>query len=179
VEEIKRIGRELKYHGVVVDVYADTMEMPDGRTAIWDYIHHNGAAAVIPVMEDGKILLVKQFRNALDRITLEVPAGKLDYVGEPRIECARRELEEETGYRSDHLEYLLSVNTTVALCNELIEIYVADHLIPSKQHLDEDEFVDVQAYELDELCDMIYKGEICDSKTVAAILAYKDRYQRK
>jgi ADP-ribose pyrophosphatase len=130
-------------------------------------------------MEDGKILLVKQFRNALDRITLEVPAGKLDYVGEPRIECARRELEEETGYRSDHLEYLLSVNTTVALCNELIEIYVADHLIPSKQHLDEDEFVDVQAYELDELCDMIYKGEICDSKTVAAILAYKDRYQRK
>lgn len=179
MEEIKRIGRELKYHGVVVDVYADTMEMPDGRTAIWDYIHHNGAAAVIPVMEDGKILLVKQFRNALDRITLEVPAGKLDYVGEPRIECARRELEEETGYRSDHLEYLLSVNTTVALCNELIEIYVADHLIPSKQHLDEDEFVDVQAYELDELCDMIYKGEICDSKTVAAILAYKDRYQRK
>jgi ADP-ribose pyrophosphatase len=179
VEEIKRIGRELKYHGVVVDVYADTMEMPDGRTAIWDYIHHNGAAAVIPVMEDGKILLVKQFRNALDRITLEVPAGKLDYVGEPRIECARRELEEETGYRSDHLEYLLSVNTTVALCNELIEIYVADQLIPSKQHLDEDEFVDVQAYELDELCDMIYKGEICDSKTVAAILAYKDRYQRK
>ncbi len=179
MEEIKRIGRELKYHGVVVDVYADTMEMPDGRTAIWDYIHHNGAAAVIPVMEDGKILLVKQFRNALDRITLEVPAGKLDYVGEPRIECARRELEEETGYRSDHLEYLLSVNTTVALCNELIEIYVADQLIPSKQHLDEDEFVDVQAYELDELCDMIYKGEICDSKTVAAILAYKDRYQRK
>lgn len=178
MEEIKRIGRELKYHGVVVDIYADTMLMPDGRTTVWDYIHHNGAAAVIPVMDDGKILLVKQFRNALDRVTLEVPAGKLDYPEEPKIDCAHRELEEETGYRSDHLEYLLSVNTTVALCNEIIEVYVAEHLIPSHQHLDEDEFVDVQAYELEDLCQMIYRGEICDSKTVAAILAYKDKYRR-
>lgn len=177
MEEIKRIGRELKYQGVVIDIYADTMLMPDGRTAVWDYIHHNGAAAVIPVMDDGKILLVKQFRNALDRITLEIPAGKLDYPEEPKIDCAYRELEEETGYRTDHLEYLLSVNTTVALCNEVIEVYVADHLIPSQQHLDPDEFVDVQAYDLDELCRMIYSGKICDSKTVAAILAYKDKYR--
>lgn len=177
MEEIKRINRELKYQGVVLSVYADTMQMPDGRTAIWDYIHHNGAAAVVPVTDDGKILLVKQFRNALDRVTLEIPAGKLDYPGESRIDCAYRELEEETGYRTDHLEYLMSVNTTVALCNERIEIYVAEHLIPSRQHLDPDEFVDVEAFELEDLCEMIYRGELCDSKTTAAILAYKNKYR--
>ena len=95
---------------------------------------------------------------------------------EPKIECASRELEEETGYRSDHLEYLISINTTVALCDELIEVYVATDLIPSHQHLDEDEYVEVKAYSLDELCQMIFAGELRDGKTVASILAYRVKY---
>ena len=95
----------------------------------------------VPVRSDGKILMVRQYRNALERMTLEIPAGKLDQPGEPGIECARRELEEETGYRSEELEWLLSLRTTVAFCNEKIEIFVARNLIPSCQHLDEDEFL--------------------------------------
>ncbi|MCI8402619.1 MAG: NUDIX hydrolase [Lachnospiraceae bacterium] len=176
MEELKRVKRELRYEGVLVNIYADTIALPDGKEVEWDYIHHDGAAAVVPVRSDGKILMVRQYRNALDRVTLEIPAGKVDRADEPKIECARRELEEETGYRCDKLEYLISVNTTVALCDELIEIYVARDLTASHQRLDEDEYVDVEACDLDELCRMIYNGELRDSKTVAAILAYQVKY---
>ena len=154
-DEVKRVGRELVYQGTILEVYKDHMEFSNGNTAKWDFIRHDGAAAVVPVMEDGRILMVSQYRNALERMTLEIPAGKLDQPGEPGIECARRELEEETGYRSEELEWLLSLRTTVAFCNEKIEIFVARNLIPSCQHLDEDEFVDVKAYTLEELKEMI------------------------
>lgn len=177
-DEVKRVGRELVYQGTILEVYKDHMEFSNGNTAKWDFIHHDGAAAVVPVMEDGRILMVSQYRNALERMTLEIPAGKLDQPGEPGIECARRELEEETGYRSEELEWLLSLRTTVAFCNEKIEIFVARNLIPSCQHLDEDEFVDVKAYTLKELKEMIFSGKIEDSKTIAAILAYESRYVR-
>ena len=176
MEVVKRLKRELKYSGALIDIYSDTVELPNGHIAHWDYIHHDGAAAVVPVREDGKILMVRQFRNALDRETLEIPAGKVDRPDEPKIQCAYRELEEETGYRSDNLEFLISVNTTVAFLDELIEIYVARDLVPTHQHLDEDEFVDVVPMGLDELCQMIYAGELRDGKTVAAIMAYKAKY---
>lgn len=175
-EEIRRVKRELAYHGTVVDVYKDYMEFANGSTEEWDYIHHNGAAAVVPVLDDGRILMVTQYRNALDRMTLEIPAGKLDAPDEPGIECAARELEEETGYKSDHLEWLLTLRTTVALCNERIEIFAAKDLKPSKQKLDEGEYVTVKAYTLEELKRKIYAGEIEDSKTVSAVLAYGDRF---
>ncbi len=175
-EEIRRVKRELAYHGTVVDVYKDYMEFANGSTEEWDYIHHNGAAAVIPVMEDGRILMVTQFRNALDRYTLEIPAGKLDTKEEPGIECAARELEEETGYKSENLEWLITLRTTVAICNEKIDIFVAKDLMPSKQKLDEGEYVTVKAYTLKELKEKIYSGEIEDSKTVSAVLAYADKY---
>ena len=93
--------------------------------------------------------------------------------------CASRELEEETGYRSEKLEWLITLRTTVAFCNEKIEIFVARDLIPSKQHLDEDEYIDVAAYTMEELKEMIFSGEIEDSKTVSAILAYEVKYGRK
>ena len=101
----------------------------------------------------------------------------LDTPGEQGIVCSRRELEEETGYRSDDLEWLLTLRTTVAFCNEKIEIYVARNLIPSHQNLDEDEFVDVKAYSVEELKEMIFAGKIEDSKTIAAILAYDSKYR--
>ena len=176
MEEFKRLKRELKYKGAIVDMYCDTIAVPNGHIAHWDFIHHNGAAAVVPVTDDGKILMVRQYRNALERYTLEIPAGGLQTPDEPKSQCASRELEEETGYRSDHLEFLISINTTVALCDELIEVYVARDLIPSHQHLDEDEYVEVKAYSLDELCQMIFAGELRDGKTVASILAYRVKY---
>ena len=175
-EDVKRMGRELAYQGTGLKVYKDHMKFSNGNTEDWDFIHHDGAAAVIPVMDDGKILMVKQYRNALERDTLEILAGKLDDPDEEGIVCASRELKEETGYSSDDLEWLLTIRTTVAFCNERIEVFVARNLIPGEQHLDEDEFVDVKAYKLEELKEMIFEGKIQDSKTMAAILAYESKY---
>ena len=154
-EQIKRVNRELKFKGTIIDFYQDTMEINGDHTVVWDFIKHKGAAAVVPVTEDGKILMVRQYRNALERYTFEIPAGALDEEGEPGFKCAARELEEETGYKSEELEWLITLRTTVAFCNEKIEVYVAKNLIPSKQHLDEDEFIDLKAYSLDELKEKI------------------------
>ncbi len=174
---VKRIKRELKYQGAIVDIYTDYMQMPDGKVAEWDYVaHRKGAAAVLAVQEDGKLLMVRQYRNALERFSLEIPAGARDSRQEPTIVCAARELEEETGYRCEHLEFLISIRTTVAFCNEEIDIFLARDLIPSKQHLDPDEYLEIEAHSLEELCDWIYEGKLQDSKTVAAVLAYKNRY---
>ena len=133
----------------------------------------------MPVTDDGRILMVKQYRNALERDTLEVPAGALDKEDEPGIVCAGRELEEETGYRSEDLDWLITLRTTVAFCNERIEVYVARNLIPSKQHLDEDEFIDLKAYTIEELKEKIFTGEIQDAKTVSALLAYDSKYGKR
>ena len=122
--------------------------------------------------------MVRQYRNALDRYTIEIPAGGRDYEDEPTIQCAARELEEETGFRSENLEYLISLKTTVAFCDELIDVYVAKDLIPSKQNLDEGEYINVEEYELEELCQMIFDKKIQDSKTISAILAYKIKYNK-
>ena len=176
MDEMKRIDRVLKYKGSIVDVYDDVMQSPTGKIAHWDYVaHRKGAAAVLPVLEDGRILMVRQYRNALDRFTLEIPAGKLDAPDEPKIECAARELEEETGFRSETLEFLMTVNTTVAFCDEQIGVYIAKDLIPSKQHLDADESIDVEEWEVKDLLEMIYTGKMTDAKTIAAILAYAQK----
>lgn len=175
-EEFRRLNRELMYHGTIVDFYKDTIEVPNGNVVEWDFIGHKGAAAVLPVREDGKLLMVRQYRNALDRYTLEIPAGGLNGADEPTRDAAGRELEEETGYRSDDLEWLITIRTTVAFCNEKIDIYVAKNLIKSHQHLDEDEFINVEAYSVEELSRMILEGKIEDSKTISAIMSYKDKY---
>lgn len=175
-EEIKRLDRKLVAKGAIIDYYQDTMQIPNGHVATWDFVKHKGAAAVVAVRQDGKLLMVRQYRNALERETLEIPAGGLNGAGEPTDLAAMRELEEETGYRTDHVELLLSIRTTVAFCNEKIDIYVANDLVPSRQHLDEDEFLDVEAYELQDLIQMIYDCKIQDSKTVCAILAYARKY---
>ena len=175
-EKIKRINRELKFKGKILDFYQDTIEVDGDHTVVWDFIGHKGAAAVVPVTADGKILMVRQYRNALDRYTLEIPAGALDEVGEPGIECASRELEEETGYRSENLEWLITLRTTVAFCNERIEVCVAHDLIPSKQHLDEVEFIELGAYTIEELKEKIFSGEIEDAKTVSSLMAYAVKY---
>lgn len=174
-DSVIRLKRQLRYQGTILKIYEDTV-LANGHEAHWDFIHHDGAAAVLPVADDGKILMVRQYRNALDRETLEIPAGKLDAPDEPKIQCAFRELEEETGYRTEHMEYLMSVNTTVAFCDEAIDIFVARDLIPSHQHLDEDEVIDVEAWELKDLLDLIYSGKMTDAKTVAAITAYAVKY---
>jgi ADP-ribose pyrophosphatase len=172
MEEIKRLKRELVAKGHILDYYHDTMLLPNGHEAVWDYIQHKGAAAVVAITDDGRLLMVRQFRNALDRETLEIPAGALNTADEPPHLAAARELSEETGYTSDNLELLLTIHTTVAFCNEKIDIYLARDLKRGEQHLDEDEFLNVESYTLSELLDKIDKCELQDSKTVCAIQAY-------
>ncbi len=177
---VKRLDRTLKYQGSILKIYEDTVDA-NGHLAHWDFIHHNGAAAVVPVTKDGTILMVRQYRNALDRYTLEVPAGALNFPEEPKIDCAHRELEEETGYKTEKekLEFLIRVNTTVAFCDEVIDIFVARDLEPSVQNLDEDEYIVVEEWTVKDLEEKIYQGEITDGKTIAAILAYARKYDVK
>lgn len=175
MEPIKRMSRELRAQGTIIGLYKDTVEV-NGHIAEWDYIHHDGAAAVVAVNSDGKLMLVRQYRNALDRFTLELPAGKLDEPGESTLECAKRELEEETGYRSHSLEYLLTVHTMVAFCDEKVDIYLARDLEKAEQNLDEDEEINVELWDVEELKQMIYQGKITDAKTVAGIMTYVSRY---
>lgn len=176
--QIKRLKRELKFEGKIINFYQDTMEIDGDHTVVWDYIQHKGAAAVVPITDDGRILMVKQYRNALERNTLEIPAGCLNTEDEPGVVCAKRELEEETGYRSDNLEWLITLRTTVAFCNEKIEVFVAKNLIPSKQNLDDDEFIDLKAYTIEELKKKIFTGEIEDGKTISALLAYDTKLRQ-
>ena len=177
MEQIKRIERRLVHSGAILDIYEDTMLLPNGKTEKWDFVSHRmGAACVLAVKPDGKLLMVRQYRNALDRETLEVPAGKRDSLEEDTSICAARELEEETGYRAGKLEKLLSLKSTVAFCDELIDVYLATDLERvGDQKLDESEEIDVEAWELKDLMDMCYSGEIQDAKTVASIMAYAAR----
>lgn len=176
IPPVVRLDRQLKYTGTILKIYEDTV-LANGHEAHWDFIHHDGAAAVVAVNDAGKLLMVRQYRNALDRETLEIPAGKLDEPDEPKIDCAYRELEEETGYRCDHLEYLMSLNTTVAFCDEAIDIFVARDLIPSKQHLDDDEVICVEEWSVEDLEELIYAGKLTDGKTIAAVMAYARKYR--
>ena len=178
MEKYERIGRELIHKGAIIDYYQDTIKIPNGNIAKWDYIKHKGAAAVVAVKDDGKLLMVRQYRNALDRETLEIPAGGLNSVDEPTDIAAARELEEEAGYTAGKLELLISIRTTVAFCDEKIDVYLATDLQRSKQHLDEDEYLDVETYSIEELIQMVYDCKIQDSKTVAALLAYYNKYRR-
>lgn len=167
----KRINRTLVSKGTIIDYYRDEMLVPNGNTGLWDHIEHKGAAAAVAVNEDGRILMVRQYRNSIERETLEIPAGGLN-PGEDPMKAALRELEEETGFKAANGEKLFELYTTVAFSNEKIYIYKATGLTRSKQHLDEDEFVNVESYTLDELLLMIKNGTIQDAKTISAILFY-------
>lgn len=178
MDEIKRIDRKLVHKGHILDFYCDTIQLPNGSTTEFDFLMHKGAAAVVPVMEDGRIVMVRQFRNAVDRQTLEIPAGGIN-PGESPIDSASRELTEETGFRAGKIEPLLDLNTTFALTNEMIYIYAAFDLQAADRHLDPDEFIDVEYFELKNIIDMILSRQITDAKTIASILAYKEKYKVK
>lgn len=175
----KRLKRELVHEGKIINFYCDTIELGNGKVVEYDYIGHNGAAAVLPVNYEGEILLVRQYRDAVDGFTFEIPAGGKNNTDEKAIDCAARELEEETGFYSNELVPLITINTTVAFCNEKIEIFFTKGLEASTQMLDEEECIEIFAFSLEEILDMIKDGEITDSKTVAAVLAYKEFFLDK
>lgn len=176
--KLHRTGRKLAAEGAVLAFYRDEMVLPDGKEETWDYVCHKkgGGACTVPVLPDGRILMIRQYRPAIDRETLELPAGARDWPGEDPLETAARELEEETGYRPGRMSKLAHILTAVAWCNESTDLYLAQDLEKvSSQHLDEAEEIELCAIPLGELCARIFAGEIQDAKTVAGILAYRSR----
>ena len=172
--KVERLKRTEIAKGAILTYYHDTVKIPNGHICEFDFLGHQGAAAVLPVREDGKLLLVRQYRNALDRFTLEIPAGGLEGPQEPTKEAAARELTEETGFVAGRMDFLLSTVSAVAYCNEKIDIYLARDLQKSERHLDADEYINVEAWEVDDLLELCYNGTLQDAKTVAAVMAYKN-----
>ena len=165
---------ETIYDGKILHVERWQVTCPNGRSATREIVVHKGAAAVVPVYEDGTTLLVRQHRVAVDRVTLEIPAGKLDSVGEDPYDCAVRELEEETGLRAGRMTLLTSLLTTPGFCTEKIAIYLAQELSQGQTHPDEDEFLSLVRMPLEDAVAMIMRGEIRDSKTICGLLMAKE-----
>ena len=170
----KKLSSEDIFDGTLLHVKRDYVGLPNGNKSVREWIKHPGAAAVLPVLPDGRMIFVRQYRYPIQQVTLEIPAGKLDAVDEEPLVCAKRELSEETGYEADKYHFLTKLATTVGFSNEFIYVYAADGLTPGKQHTDEDEFINVVLLTMDEAMAKVKSGEICDAKSIVAILLYRE-----
>lgn len=162
------------FEGRIISLAVEEHSLPDGRLAAFEIVRHPGGAAVLPVLADGRIVLVRQWRPAVAGTVLELPAGRLE-VGEPPAECAWRELQEEVGYRPGRLEKLGEMLSSVGFCNERIHLYLASDLEAVPQALEQDEFLDILTISLDEALARLDRGEIPDGKTALALLLYARR----
>jgi len=172
-EESKLLESRSVYRGSVVDLSVERVALANGETVDLEMIRHRGAAAVVPVTEDGDVVLVRQFRWATRDWLLEVPAGKLDRGEAPEI-CAGRELEEETGYRAGRLDPLGPIWTTPGFTDERIWLFLARDLLLCKQDLEADEMLTVEKMPLERAIEQALHGEIADSKTICALVRAKD-----
>jgi len=168
--EEKQLSREEIYQGSVLNVVRDTVELPNGQTSHREICLHVGAVAIIPLLSDGRVIMERQFRYAHGRVFYEIPAGKLDTPEEDPLEAAKRELREETGALADTVTFLGEIDTTPALMNEKIYLYLAEGITFGERQLDADEFLDVELVPLADLIRMTMRGEIKDAKTQIAIL---------
>ena len=169
LEEVFLSSKEL-FQGALINVEHWLVLLPSGQKALREVVKHRGAAAVVPLDDAGNVTMVRQHRVAVGRFTWEIPAGKLDHVGEDMLDCARRELEEETGLRAENYRLLTVLDTTPGFCNEQIGIYLATGLSQHQMHTDADEFLRVRTFPLAEAIRMIMAGEIHDSKTIAGLM---------
>ena len=164
------VSDETVFEGVLINVSHMQVTLPNGKTAKREIVHHKGGAAVVPVDADGNVYMVRQHRVAVDELTLEIPAGKLEYKGADSRESAIRELEEETGLRAESVEFLISAVPTPGYCDEVLGIYLATGLSQHEDHPDPDEFLHVIKLPLKEAVDRVMKGEFRDAKTVIGLL---------
>ncbi|MBD7914500.1 NUDIX hydrolase [Clostridium sp. Sa3CUN1] len=162
----KVLNEKLIYKGSFIDVLNINVELPNGKNTSRDIIKHPGATAIIPFIDEENIILVEQFRLALNKNLLEIPAGKLDK-GEEPIKCAKRELQEETGYIANNLEYLGCMATAPGFCDEIIYLYKASNLTIGNKNEDDDEFTNVKIVNINKVKEMIKNGEIIDGKTIS------------
>lgn len=169
-----RIDGEQLVDGVLLEVFRDRVELPDGRTSVREWIDHPGAAAVVPLFEDGTTILLRQFRYPTGKVMVEVPAGKCDVPGEDPEEVARRELAEETGWRADRFSRLASLYPCIGYSSERIAFFLARTLSPGDARPEEHEFLETFRVPLTEAVRMALDGEIDDMKTVAALLLARE-----
>lgn len=163
------VSSEEIYKGKIVHLFCDTVRLPNGKEATREVIRHVGAAAVVPLTDEGNVILVRQYRYPFAQVMLEIPAGKLD-IDEDPIDCAKRELIEETGYDAKEFVYLGAFYPSVAMLNEVIHLFLAKNMTLCETNLDEDEFLHVEQRPLGEVVEQVMRGEIPDGKTQTAIL---------
>lgn len=170
----KTINSKLLRQGKKFSFKTDEVELPNGKTITRDVVDHPGAVAIVPILDDGRILLVRQYRYATGKELLEIPAGTLEQ-GEAPDTCARRELKEETGYTAGSMKKILTMYMAPGYSSEVIHLYFATALKAGEKHTEEDEDISTEAYGCDELLDMMEKNTIEDAKTVAGVLSYLTR----
>lgn len=174
----KKIKSEVVYEGTFLTVLRDEVELPNGKGGAREYIPHPGASLVIPVTDSGQLIMIRQFRYPLQQEFVEFPAGKLD-VGEAPLVAAKRELEEEIGQSAKEFRHLTTIHPVIGYSNEKIEIYLARGLYEVKQHLDEDEFLNIFETSFEEAFHLMRQGKITDVKTMIALFWYEKVLREK
>lgn len=174
----KQLHSELVYQGSFLKVLRDEVELPDGKKSTREYIPHPGAAMIIPVTDEGQLVMIRQYRYAVKKIFIEFPAGKID-PGEQPLQTAARELEEEVGLVAKELHHLTTIHPVIGYSNERIEIYLAKGLIPTKQCLDHEEFLDIFEISVSEAMQKMRQGEVTDVKTMVGLFWYNQILSNK
>ena len=164
------VSKEIVFRGAIIRLEHWDVALPNGHHALREVACHPGASAVVALDEEGRILMVRQMRIAVGRLTLEIPAGKLDSAEEDPLDCAKRELSEETGFEADRWQKLTCMETTPGFCNERIHLYLATGLHAGASHPDDDEFVAVTRMPLSEAVDAVMNGTFRDGKTCLGIM---------
>jgi ADP-ribose pyrophosphatase len=173
----KTISTKRIHEGSILNLRVDEVLLPNNKTSKREIIEHNGAVAMVAVNNENDVILVKQFRKAVEKVMIEIPAGKLELDEDPD-QCAVRELIEETGYKPNKITRMFDLSTSPGFCTEVIHMYIAEDLEEAYLDCDEDEFIEVVKMNIDEAVSMISRGEITDSKTIAGLLYYKVNHSR-
>ena len=175
----KKVSGESVFDGRLLHVRRDTVLLPNGRETTREWVKHPGASAVLPILDDGSVVFVRQYRYPVGRVTLEIPAGKLDVEGENPLDCAKRELKEETGYAAKRYTKMFSLATTVGFSDEWIHIYLAEGLTAGEDCPDEVEFIHTVRMPLEKALALVEENTIVDGKTVTALLLYAARREKE
>lgn len=176
MNEFKRKKMELLCSSKIVELYKDYLETPDGRTVCYDFIKHKkgGGAGILLVDENEYTYLVRQYRNSINRMSVEIPAGAFNYPEEEGKVCALREAEEETGFIPENVYHVTNLVSSIGTFDETTDVFIGTKLKRGSKHFDENEFIELLHIPISEAIEMIYNGTIVDSKTIAAIFAYKE-----
>ena len=164
-----KLSSTIIHQGRFLDIRRDDVRLPNGKTTTREWINHPGAACIVPILPDDQIALIRQYRYPVSQEMIELPAGKLDF-GESPEECAKRELEEEIGYKTSKLTYLTHIHPAIGFASEKMWLYLAEELVKSERNTDHDEFVELIPTTVENAVSMVWERKITDVKTIIGIL---------